>query len=264
MSKNIKKFASVSELEAYEGVVAPFACAITDDNGVITGYKDEDNEIYLFQKGEPYEKKHYYVVLVDGTKILLDGMTQVTAEELQGMGAQAVSVEFPSSVTLVTFGAFAGGTYLTEVKFNGGVEEIGESAFINCESLTSIETPSSLKRIIGSAFLNCSSMSVLTLNEGLEEIGEDAFFGCSSLTSITIPISITRMDYTCFNRCVNISSIYVNATSEPCTAANGTFSTLPQNGVLHVKQGGSAETFSTWLGTQGNLGYLGWTLVADL
>ena len=83
-------------------------------------------------------------------------------------------------------------TKITNVQFPSTLEEIGSSAFSDCNSLMcEISLPHSLKRIGGGAFSYSDIKGNLALPEGLEYIGERAFYGCTGLTgSLTIPSGI--------------------------------------------------------------------------
>jgi hypothetical protein len=109
------------------------------------------------------------------------------------------------------------------------VTSIGESAFINCVSMTNVTLPNSLTNIgsqaftgsglasvvlpdslisIGpSAFLNCYSLAGLVLGEGVSSIGDYAFSGCSSLTNVLIPESLTNISSTAFIECSSLTAL---------------------------------------------------------
>ena len=64
---------------------------------------------------------------------------------------------------------------LTNVTILNGVAEIGEYAFMDCESLTSITIPESVTKIGRGAFARCRSLTNVTIPSGVTEIGENAF-----------------------------------------------------------------------------------------
>lgn len=84
------------------------------------------------------------------------------------------------------------GTKITNVIFPQTLEEIGEYAFYDCNSLMcEISLPASLKRIGQHAFESSAIRGNLSLPEGLEDIGSGAFAQCSGLTgSLKIPQGI--------------------------------------------------------------------------
>ena len=154
------------------------------------------------------------------------------------------SIEIPSSVTKIGYGAFYGCSSLTSLEVdednqyycsqNGvlynknktelikcvekkegkviiseGVTSIGNYAFHGCSSLTSIEIPTSVTSIGGEAFSGCSSLISINIPEGVTSIGSDAFRGCSSLTSINIPEGVISIGYGAFWDCSGLKKITI-------------------------------------------------------
>jgi len=66
------------------------------------------------------------------------------------------------------------------------VTAIGDSAFMNCSSLTSVTIPDSVTSIGHAAFGLCSSLTSVTIPDSVTSIGGWAFSYCSSLTSIEV------------------------------------------------------------------------------
>jgi len=84
------------------------------------------------------------------------------------------------------------------------VVEIGEGAFVNCESLTGVTIPDSVTEIGHSAFLNCKSLTSITIPNGVTKIEFMTFGGCLSLTSITLPAGVTEIDLLAFGPHITI------------------------------------------------------------
>ena len=95
------------------------------------------------------------------------------------------------------------GTKITNIQFPSTLEEIGDNAFQNCNSLMcEISLPNSLKKIGNSAFSSSAIKGNLALPEGLEYIGTAAFDQCSGLTgSLTIPNGINKICTRAFYSC---------------------------------------------------------------
>ncbi len=83
-------------------------------------------------------------------------------------------------------GAFHNCDALSELDFDK-VEIVGEKAFFNCKSLRSINLPS-IKRIGESAFQGCVQLSDAVFGEDLEGIEGGAFHNCPALRRIAIPL----------------------------------------------------------------------------
>lgn len=63
---------------------------------------------------------------------------------------------------------------------------IGQSAFLNCESLTSITLPDSITSIDSHAFYSCTSLTSIIIPDSVTSIGYAAFHWCTSLMQITL------------------------------------------------------------------------------
>ena len=98
---------------------------------------------------------------------------------------------------------------IQKVEIGGSVTSIGNSAFMNCYSLSSITIPDSVTSIGNSAFYNCYSLSSITITDSVTSIGHAAFMSCYSLSSITIPGSVTSIDNSAFMNCYSLSSITI-------------------------------------------------------
>ena len=72
------------------------------------------------------------------------------------------------------------------------VTSIGNSAFMNCSSLTSITFPRSVSRIGKEAFRNCSNLTGINIPESVTSIGNKAFYGCSKLRQVSVPDILSR------------------------------------------------------------------------
>lgn len=91
----------------------------------------------------------------------------------------------------------------TEVIIPGGITEIGEEAFAECDTLTGITIPAGVTKIGKRAFYYCTELAGIDLPEGLTEIGEGAFELCQSLMKITIPGSLESIGKDAFNLCAD-------------------------------------------------------------
>lgn len=80
---------------------------------------------------------------------------------------------------------------ITNVEFNEGLTEIGDSAFYR-NAFSSVTFPSTLKKIGVSAFscISSGSIEIINFNEGLEEIGDSAFTGCWVKDTLTLPSTL--------------------------------------------------------------------------
>ncbi len=73
---------------------------------------------------------------------------------------------------------------LTSVQINGG--EIGDEAFLGCETLTEVKM-SGVTAVGKKAFSGCTVLDTLIIPDTVTSIGDGAFDGCDSLRVISLP-----------------------------------------------------------------------------
>jgi hypothetical protein len=110
------------------------------------------------------------------------------------------------------------------------VKEIGEKAFMNCNTLTELSLPDSVVIIGDEAFRNCSSLTSITISKSVTEIGSDAFLGCSAVESIVVEEGNTRYDSR--NNCNAIIDKYYTGSADLVQGCKN--STIPE-GVTSIK-----------------------------
>ena len=118
------------------------------------------------------------------------------------------SVEIPSGITTIGWGAFQACKKLTSVIFSEGIEDLDTISFSGCTSLKSLELPDSLLTIRNNAFSGCSKIASLIIPANLNSLYYGAFQNCTGLTCVTfkgIPKTVT----TVFNGCTNLTTINV-------------------------------------------------------
>ena len=155
---------------------------------------------------------------VDGIyyNILSDNNVEVTKEgDLGGSYSGNVIISktvrysgVAYSVTNIGDYAFINCNSLTSVEIPISVTNIGDYAFYCCPCLTSVEVPNSVTNIGDWAFAGCSLTSIEIPNS-VTNIGDSAFQSCSSLTSIEIPNSVTSIGEWTFGACISLTSIKI-------------------------------------------------------
>ena len=63
------------------------------------------------------------------------------------------------------------------IKFSGDVTEIGDVAFMDCDSLASIVLPNSVTSIGGLSFAGCGNLEVFTIPESVTAVGNESYYG---------------------------------------------------------------------------------------
>lgn len=152
------------------------------------------------------------------------------------------SVVIPASVYEIGEQAFLGCESLNEVMIHANLSYIPSMCFSNCAALKSISLPSSVKMIQSSAFSNCGLTEVY-LSPFLESIGQRAFHGCSSLRSITLPGFVNSIGDFAFSNCTNLS--IVKSEIKTPFALNNVFSFISADATLYVPAGTKAAYEST-------------------
>jgi hypothetical protein len=76
---------------------------------------------------------------------------------------------------------------------------------VDCTALKTVRLPANLKTLGNSAFINCISLSS-PLTVTAEEIDRNAFFNCRALTSVSLP-NITTLPDNAFSQCVALEEL---------------------------------------------------------
>lgn len=121
----------------------------------------------------------------------------------------------PSNITDIGNYAFVYCDSLKFIAIPNSVTTIGEAAFAECKSLESIIIPNSVTTLGYGAFIGCSSLSSITLPNSISSIDGEMFASCSSLTSITISESITSIESWAFEACSTLTTIICKAVEVP-------------------------------------------------
>lgn len=146
-------------------------------------------------------------ITYDGTDYVVSGFVlptnitawssnTVTCEGGAFQTCQISSIVIPSTITVVSAGAFNFCSQLKEVKLPETITMLGAASFAGCTSLTEINLPESVKDLGSSTVYGYKSY---------------VFGGCSNLKKINIPSGVTRLAEGCFMGC-GLDSIYIPVT----------------------------------------------------
>ncbi len=160
-----------------------------------------------------------YTVNADGKSVTVSGTSrnpkQLTIESSisDGNGNSYTVTDFPSALTVlpptldeIEDSAFFKCSSLTEITIPEGVTKIGTNAFYGCSQLTSITIPSTIKNM-DTAFPSNPKLSQVTLTNGIYRISSSAFKDCTGLTEIKIPTSVYEICSDAFNGCTGLTSV---------------------------------------------------------
>ena len=118
--------------------------------------------------------------------------------------------------------AFANCKYLERVSYEKDVNYIGESCFSGCELLVSfnsteigtVDLSGSIEEIGTSAFQNCESITHIVFSEETLVIGNYAFSGCKNIEELNLTNRITTIGRYAFQNLKKITSVKVHNSTE--------------------------------------------------
>ena len=93
------------------------------------------------------------------------------------------------------------------MRFNDGLQMIGNRCFCYCSSLRGVKLPDTLMRLAGGAFFRCEGLERVELSRSLRAIEEKAFGSCYSLRSIEFPPSIHTIADEAFTNCRKLVTV---------------------------------------------------------
>ncbi len=96
---------------------------------------------------------------------------------------------------------------ITSVTIEGGMAEIGHSAFAGCRSLQRVTIQGNIPSIGRGAFYGNPALTSVTLSDDLEEIGEAMFYHCPALTTIKFPAHLASIGEQAFEGCTSLTSV---------------------------------------------------------
>lgn len=130
-----------------------------------------------------------------------------------GVATQVIpntNVIVKEDITTICTLAFAN-TPVQTVQLPSTLTTIRYGAFQNCTALKQITLPKSMTFIEGGAFQNCSVLSSILVPQNVTYLGASAFSGCTSLTSATLPQAITRISSGLFENCSSLTTVQASS-----------------------------------------------------
>lgn len=130
-----------------------------------------------------------------------------------GVATQVIpntNVIVKEDITTICTLAFAN-TPVQTVQLPSTLTTIRYGAFQNCTALKQITLPKSMTFIEGGAFQNCSALTSISVPQNVTYLGASAFSGCTSLTSATLPQAITRISSGLFENCSSLTTVQASS-----------------------------------------------------
>lgn len=102
-------------------------------------------------------------------------------------------ITLPESMTFIEGGAFQNCTALGSIVIPQNVSYLGAAAFAGCSTLNSAILPQKMTRVSSSLFENCTALATVQVSNALTSIGSRAFAGTSALSVFTFPQTLTSI-----------------------------------------------------------------------
>lgn len=161
-----------------------------------------------------------YDYVASESKLYISGIETVTAEGITGAFSSAnknttvFSAVIEEGVKVIDSSAFNGWKKMSAVSLPSTLTSIGDSAFLNCASLSSIELSNTQITSIGTkAFSGCTGLTSFSLPRNITAISEEMLYGCSNISSISIPTSVTEIEQKAFYQCEKLETVDFNQTT---------------------------------------------------
>ena len=158
------------------------------DNNDTCIFAEETAETAKLEEGALGDKVTF--TIYDNGKMIITGSGAITKT--------TENLENRNSVTSIVFKDDA----------EGGVTEIGESAFSCMEKLENVTLPNSLKTIGNFTFAGCGKLSAVTIPENTESIGTQVF-AYTALKKVTVPDSVKSLGEKTFEGCYNLEKAQI-------------------------------------------------------
>lgn len=117
--------------------------------------------------------------------------------------------------------AFAGCSYLEDLKIENGIEKIFPNTFAWCRSLVDLTFPNSLTEIHSQCFESCDHLERVDLSKTqLKHLSEYTFSKCHKLREVRLPKSLNGIGSNVFVGCTSLKDIYYEGTKKEWNAIN--------------------------------------------
>ena len=126
-----------------------------------------------------------------------------------------VNVTVPERVTTLDNGAFQDNTKLKSVKFEGGIQTMGNGVFSKCINLTTLDLRNlytAMNTIPDNTFYQCSQLENIAIPDTILNIGSSAFYQCDKIDYLILSDNIKSIGNNAFAMCTNLRYIYVTST----------------------------------------------------
>lgn len=187
-----------------------FATEGVEENTQVNEQVNEQADVTGSAVGEQTEGFSFQFDATTGTAAVT-GYTGVDTAIV--IPAQTVKGGITYKVTSVAERAFYNNYSIISVIFEGGIKNIGNSAFEHCDSLQKVELCDSIESMGEDVFSGCSQLKEVRLSAGLKQISNRAFSGCKNLKEIQIPDAVELINSWSFNNCTSLEKVVFSNSS---------------------------------------------------
>ena len=171
-----------------------------------------DNANYIGNSGNPYMFLVNTQIKTMTSCEVKDGCRYIAAEAFKDC-TSLTTITIPQTVTKLGVESFENAG-LSTVNLPSNLKKISYGAFKECHNLTSIIIPDSVVELESSNFADCENLTNVQFGKGLTCIDSSLFDRCASLSSVSIPTSITLIDMFAFAHCSSLTELDYEGTTE--------------------------------------------------
>lgn len=124
-----------------------------------------------------------------------------------------------------------------DVTFPVSVEEIGEGAFMGCNSLRNVTIPGRVKKIGTLAFASCRNLESVDFQVGVREIEDRVFSNCPRLKRVSFPGSLVRVGTLLFDRCPSLQRVEFAGNAPQIDPSESLFGDAPDSLQIRANKG---------------------------
>gem|GEM_PF-4519518 len=141
--------------------------------------------------------------------IIGNSVEEIGSYAFSGFKKLTGTLELPSSVKKIGFGAFRDCVNIKAVVLPQGLEDLYEQVFRGCTSLEELSLPQGITTIPAQVCMGCKQLEEVIIPQAVTVIYGSAFRDCA-IKTVSIPASVVSVDPTCFAGCTELETINVD------------------------------------------------------
>ncbi len=163
-------------------------------------------EAAVIARGEKWTLEEGWILHVEE-----DGLRVSRDEQLSEWKDNIKEVIVEEGVTSIDHYAFDGCKSIERVTFPDSLQEIGASAFRECENLSGpLVIPKNVNSVDIEAFAKCVNLTEVKILGPVKRLAAREFKGCKSLETVTLPREMRSLGNSVFAECSSLKSVNIN------------------------------------------------------